>query len=142
MSDRARDALEHELKCQCGCTLDVYTCRTTDFGCEVSPAMHRDVVRLVEGGYGAGEILAAFVETYGEIALTAPPKRGFNWVAYLAPGVAMLTGGVLLTNLIKKRGAIADAVSPQPSLAASVQAPDGVSAEDLVRLDRALRGED
>ena len=51
MSDADRDALEHNLHCQCGCTLDVYTCRTTDFTCPVSPAMHQDVRRLVAGGY-------------------------------------------------------------------------------------------
>ena len=43
LNSEQRDALEHRLKCQCGCILDVYTCRTTDFSCPVSPAMHRDV---------------------------------------------------------------------------------------------------
>ena len=56
-----RDALEHRIHCQCGCTLDVFTCRTTDFSCQVSPAMHRDVMALVDGGYSAQEIIDAFV---------------------------------------------------------------------------------
>ena len=47
MSPDERDALEHRLHCQCGCRLDIYTCRTTDFTCPVSPSMHRDVVSLV-----------------------------------------------------------------------------------------------
>src|SRR4051812_48717681 len=51
MTDTARDELEHHIRCQCGCTLDVFTCRTTDFSCQVSPAMHRDVMALVKGGY-------------------------------------------------------------------------------------------
>ena len=29
MTDAKRDDLEHQIKCQCGCPLDVYTCRTT-----------------------------------------------------------------------------------------------------------------
>ena len=74
--------LEHQIRCQCGCTLDVYTCRTTDFSCQVSPAMHRDVMSLVEGGYSAQEILDAFVDTYGERALMAPKKEGFNLAGY------------------------------------------------------------
>ena len=73
-----RDDLEHHIRCQCGCTLDVYTCRTTDFSCQVSPAMHRDVMALVEGGYWAQEIIDAFVETYGERALMAPNKVGLQ----------------------------------------------------------------
>src|SRR5689334_4172708 len=53
VSTDERDALEHRIRCQCGCTLDVYTCRTTDFSCQVSPSMHRDVMSLVSGGYSA-----------------------------------------------------------------------------------------
>ena len=30
MTDAQRDDLEHQIHCQCGCNLDVYTCRTTD----------------------------------------------------------------------------------------------------------------
>ena len=92
MSKDERDALEHEIRCQCGCTLDVYTCRTTDFSCQVSPAMHRDVLSLVEGGYSAQEILDAFVQTYGERALMSPKREGFNWAGYLVPFAALGAG--------------------------------------------------
>src|SRR5690349_24912016 len=51
-----RDALEHRIRCQCGCTLDVYTCRTTDLSCQVSPSRHRDVMAPVSGGQSAPEI--------------------------------------------------------------------------------------
>src|SRR5437762_13531071 len=51
MTDAQRDELEHQIHCQCGCNLDVYTCRTTDFACSVSPAMHADVMQLVSGGH-------------------------------------------------------------------------------------------
>src|SRR5689334_24563459 len=87
-----RDALEHGIRCQCGCTLDVYICRTTDFSCQVSPAMHRDVIALVEGGYSAQEILDAFVGTYGERALMSPKREGFNLAGYLMPFAALAAG--------------------------------------------------
>ncbi|MEO8578092.1 MAG: cytochrome c-type biogenesis protein CcmH [Gemmatimonadales bacterium] len=102
MTDEKRDALEHELKCQCGCVLDVYTCRTTDFSCGVSPAMHHDVMNLVSGGYTAPEILAAFQKVYGEQVLMSPLKEGFNWVGYLMPFAALITGGVVVAGLIRK----------------------------------------
>src|SRR5476649_2827294 len=89
MTALERDALERRIHCQCGCTLDVFTCRTTDFSCHVSPAMHRDVMALVEGGYGAQEILDAFTKTYGERALMSPRKSGFNLLAWFTPGVAL-----------------------------------------------------
>lgn len=136
-----RDALEHRIKCQCGCILDIYTCRTTDFTCQVSPAMHRDVLRLVEGGYDAQEILDAFVQTFGEVALTEPKKEGFNWAGYLAPGIAIATGAVAITMMLQKWGAEARLAAVSRAAAAPVggAAVPGMSADDLSRLDRAMR---
>lgn len=141
LTDGERDALEKELKCQCTCILDVYTCRTTDFTCGVSPAMHRDVVRMVEGGYDRAEIKAAFVETYGEVVLTAPVKQGFNWLGYLAPGIVMATGGVILTMMLRRWSA---QTTPAPAGAvpdASAAIPAGTSDEELARLAAAIRDE-
>ena len=92
MTDDERDDARAQIRCQCGCTLDVYICRTTDFSCQVSPAMHRDVIALVEGGYSAQEILDAFVETYGERRADGAQAEGFNWAGYLVP-FAALGGG-------------------------------------------------
>lgn len=136
-----RDALEHRIKCQCGCILDIYTCRTTDFTCQVSPAMHRDVLRLVEGGYDAPEILDAFVQTFGEVALTEPKKEGFNWAGYLAPGIAIMTGAVVITMMLRKWGAEARVAAEARAAAAPAGGAvvPGLSADDLARLDRAMR---
>ena len=153
MTPLERDQLERQLKCQCTCILDVYTCRTTDFTCGVSPAMHRDVLRLVEGGYTAQEIKDAFVATYGEVALTAPVKQGFNWAGYFAPAVVMTTGGIILTMMIKRwtaRAAVnaasataAAAAAGGASVGAAAAAPRiDASAEELARLEKALREED
>src|SRR5690348_16662845 len=97
-----RDELEHRIRCQCGCTLDVYTCRTTDFSCQVSPSMHRDVMSLVAGGYSAQEIIDAFVGVYGERVLMAPPAAGFNLLGWIAPFVA-LGGGALVVSVLLRR---------------------------------------
>jgi cytochrome c-type biogenesis protein CcmH len=147
MTDLERDALEKRLKCQCTCTLDVYTCRTTDFTCPVSPAMHADVMRLVAGGHTADEILDAFVETYGEVALMAPKKEGFNWAGYFAPAVALATGGVVLTMMLRRwsrdaqAGQAARAAAAASGGATSGGAPAApvASADELARLERALR---
>jgi len=102
MTDGQRDDLEHQIHCQCGCNLDVYTCRTTDFACSVSPAMHADVMGLVAGGHTAPEILAAFRAVYGEKVLMAPLKSGFNLVGYTMPFVALGTGAVIVAALLKR----------------------------------------
>jgi cytochrome c-type biogenesis protein CcmH len=102
MTDAQRDDLEHQLHCQCGCNLDVYTCRTTDFACSVSPAMHADVMGLVSGGHSAAEILAAFKSVYGEKVLMAPGKSGFNLVGYTVPFIALGAGAVVVAALLKR----------------------------------------
>src|SRR6266513_1505274 len=102
MTAAQRDDLEHQIHCQCGCNLDVYTCRTTDFSCSVSPAMHADVMGLVAGGHTAQEILAAFKAVYGEKVLMAPVKSGFNLVGYTMPFVALAAGAVIVSALLKR----------------------------------------
>ena len=102
MTDAQRDDLEHQIHCQCGCNLDIYTCRTTDFACSVSPAMHADVMGLVAGGHTAQEIVAAFTAVYGEKVLMAPQKSGFNLVGYTMPFVALGAGGVIVASLLKR----------------------------------------
>jgi len=137
VSTAERDDLEHRLRCQCGCTLDVYTCRTTDFSCQVSPAMHRDVMELVSGGYSAQEIVEAFVGTYGERVLMAPPANGFNLLGWVAPFIALGGGAVLVVAALRRwqRPSRAVAVA-QPTRAAR---PNGATDDELARLDAAVR---
>lgn len=135
MTPDERDALEHRIHCQCGCTLDVFTCRTTDFACQVSPAMHRDMLALVEDGYGAQEILDAFVGTYGERALMAPTRKGFNVVGYALPGTLIAAGAVFL-GVMLRRWRRPGPGAPQPvGLARTLDA----SPDELARLDAAIR---
>ena len=139
VSGAERDELEHRLRCQCGCTLDVYTCRTTDFSCQVSPSMHRDVLALVAGGYSAQEILEAFVGVYGQQVLMAPPATGFNLFGWAAPFVALGGGAVLVVALLRnwRRAPASERVS-QPR-AARV---DGATDEELARLHEAVRDDE
>src|SRR3954463_2449211 len=101
VSTAERDELEHRIRCQCGCTLDVYPCRTTDFSCQVSPSMHRDVMSLVSGGYSAQEIIDAFVGVYGQRALMAPPASGFNLLGWVAPFAVLGGGAILVAGLLR-----------------------------------------
>ena len=141
LTDDQRDALEHRIRCQCGCTLDVYVCRTTDFSCQVSPAMHRDVIALVEGGYSAQEIVDAFVDTYGEVALMAPKREGFNWAGYLVPFGALAAGGAAVVTVLRRMQqrtahVAAAAHAPLPG------SPALGTADELARLDAAIRRDD
>ena len=135
MTPDERDALEHRIRCQCGCTLDVFTCRTTDFSCQVSPQMHRDVLALVQGGYDRDEILAAFVDSYGERVLMSPPRAGFNLLGYILPGIALAIGAIVLAVLIRRWGRATTPSTPRARRPAAADA----TPEEIARLEAAIR---
>jgi cytochrome c-type biogenesis protein CcmH len=137
--DERIKAIEHRLACNCGCTLDVFTCRTTDFTCTYSPELHREVVAMDRAGKTAQEILDGFVDKYGEKALMAPKAEGFNLWGYLLPGSAILVaGGTLVALIARRRIAVADpGAAPAPP--SSGERPGaGASPEEMERLRRAL----
>lgn len=137
VDDKQLELLERKLACPCPCTLDIYTCRTTDFTCGISPAVHRDIMGLVDGGYSADEIMDALLGTYGDFILTSPRKRGFNLLAWIAPAAAITAGGVAIGALLRRwrRGAaVPTAAGGSGSGAAADATP-----EELARLEAALR---
>ena len=135
-TDAAFQAIEKRLKCSCGCGLDIYTCRTTDFNCTYSPGLHRQVVALAEQGKTAQEIIDAFVAQYGQQVLMAPPKRGFNLAGYFVPSLAVLVAGGFLIRMLRRwtRAAAADAAARAPSSGAGLDA----SPAELEQLRREL----
>lgn len=136
MTPLERDDLEHRIKCQCGCVLDVFTCRTTDFSCSVSPAMHSDVLALVEGGYTEPEILAAFQSVYGERVLMAPVKSGFNLLGYAMPFIVLGAGAVLVATVMRRWRRVR---APE---SVAITAPElSATSEELARLDAAVRND-
>jgi cytochrome c-type biogenesis protein CcmH len=130
-------AIEQRLACNCGCTLDVFTCRTTDFTCTYSPRLHQEVLALRDQGKTAQEILDAFVDKYGEKALMAPKPEGvINLTGYLLPGGLIAAAAAGLVLFITRRKAAVAAVTARttPASALEVQA----SPAELDRLRRAL----
>ena len=138
VSTERRDELEKHLKCQCGCPLDIYTCRTTDFACPVSPRVHADVQALIAGGYSEAEIREAFVAVYGERVLTAPKPQGFNLLAYVAPFAAITVFGGFAAWVISRW-------RRQPAIDADgeVRIPQSAgTADELARLEAAVRNDE
>jgi cytochrome c-type biogenesis protein CcmH len=136
--DSLVQALEHKIRCTCGCSLDVFTCRTTDFTCATSPAMHRLVMARLDSSMTAEQVIAAFQRQYGESIMMQPPRHGFNWTAYVMPFVALGVGIWLVAWLMRrwirsapKTPIESEGAAPPP---ATVEAQD----EELERLKREL----
>lgn len=133
-ADPAIQTLEKRLRCTCGCGLDVYTCRTTDFSCTTSPAMHRQVLALQDRGLTDEQVVQAFVDEHGESVLMAPPKKGFNLAAYFVPGILIVVASAVLFVVLRRWTRATAAV---PAAAAAAGAPPA-SPEELARLQREL----
>ena len=129
-------AIERRLRCTCGCTLDVYTCRTTDFSCTYSPAMHQVVVAQVQQGAKPDQIIQAFIDRYGETVLMAPAPRGFNLAGYLVPGLTIAGLGLALVAWLTRRRS--ELMPPAPSNTGPAGPDSPPDAAQLERLRRAL----
>ena len=134
-NDAAIQEIEKQIKCTCGCTLDVYTCRTTDFTCPVSPKMHQRVLELAAAGSSGDEIIAEFVREHGVAILMAPPKRGFNLAGYFLPSVVILAAAALLVFAMRRWVRRA----PRAPLPAESGADAPGSRAELERLRRELQ---
>jgi cytochrome c-type biogenesis protein CcmH len=130
--------IEEKIRCTCGCNLSVYTCRTTDFECTVSPAMHRDVLARLDAGMSEAQVLASFEKQYGEMIFMEPPKRGFNWLAYIMPFLGLAVGLGLVTGVVRRWFRASPEEERAAADAAPAALPGDVSPEELENLKREL----
>jgi cytochrome c-type biogenesis protein CcmH len=146
-NDAVVQGLERRLKCTCPCNLDIYTCRTTDFTCTYSPALHLELLELRKNGKSESEVVDAFVAKYGERILMAPEPTGFNLAGYLVPGTVLLVAGGLLAGVLLRRSRVlstagtATMAGHDIATAAGPASANGMSTippEDAERLRRAL----
>lgn len=95
--------LERNLKCNCGCGLDVHSCQF-QMQCGTSPVWSERIRRSLAAGETPEAIEASFVADFGPTVLMTPPPRGFNLVGYLLPAATIVAAGMLI-GLLVRRGA-------------------------------------
>ncbi len=89
--------MEAEIMCDCGCTMVLNTC-----SCGRSDAMRTRIDTMIGEGSSKDEIINTFVSQYGEIILSAPTRKGFNLVAYIAPMTIFVLGLMVVIFLIRR----------------------------------------
>ncbi|MDA8187828.1 MAG: cytochrome c-type biogenesis protein CcmH [Dehalococcoidales bacterium] len=97
------EEITKELMCQCGCNMVLYNCDCSNAGKE------REFIRTkLDEGQTRQQIIAYYVEQYGETVLSAPTKEGFNIAAWTFPFAALSVGivavGLVLRRWIGSRG--------------------------------------
>ncbi|HEX3034839.1 MAG TPA: cytochrome c-type biogenesis protein [Thermodesulfobacteriota bacterium] len=64
--------------------------------------MRKIIRKKLEEGKSKEEIIAFFVDRYGETILAAPPAKGTNWLLWLLPGFGLVIGGVGIVLFLRK----------------------------------------
>lgn len=65
--------------------------------------LRREIRRLMTEGKTDAEIFDFLVQRYGEFALYRPRMSGITLLLWLAPGVFLLVGGIVVYRVLKKR---------------------------------------
>jgi cytochrome c-type biogenesis protein CcmH len=88
--------LERELVCP--------TCDTTlaMSNAPIAERMRVDIRERIEAGQTKSEIKAALVEQFGEAVLAAPPRSGFNLLAWLLPLGGIVAAALAVTLLARR----------------------------------------
>lgn len=123
--DRSTRFIEEELLCQCGCTMGVAVC-----DCGTAEEIRKTIASMMKEGKTKDQILASFVDQYGEQVLQAPTKRGFNLSAWLTPFAALLVGLAVLYWLLRTW------VFKYRTTAAAADVGAGGAAEQLTEKDQ------
>lgn len=82
------------LMCTCvDCTMVLYDCN-----CGTADEMVATIRGMLDNGLGTTDVIQAYVARYGQVILSAPPKEGFNLIAWVVPFVILgaATGVVLM----------------------------------------------
>jgi cytochrome c-type biogenesis protein CcmH/NrfF len=127
--------IEESLTCQCGCGLTVHSCNHLQ--CPSGDPIKKEIAERLARGEDKETILQAFRQRYGEKVLSSPTFRGFNWFAWITPFAVVLTGGLVMSLVIRRwvRAPRAPAVS-SPSLATSDDPLRRRLARELEEFDR------
>ena len=69
---------------------------------ELATQMRAIIKQKLEEGESKKEIIAYFVDRYGETILGAPPTKGANWFIWVLPAVAVIFGGAGIAIFLHK----------------------------------------
>ncbi len=66
--------------------------------------MRQIIRKKLQEGESKEQIIAYFVNRYGETILAAPPAKGVNWLLWILPGLAVVVGGLGIGLFLYKSG--------------------------------------
>jgi cytochrome c-type biogenesis protein CcmH len=100
-----------KIMCQCGCNSVLSECPHQDCGWGIPAKTY--IEEQLQAGKTEAEMVQYYVQQYGEKILAAPPKAGFNMMAWIIPFAGLIIGGgalYLVVRMWAQRRAGAEAV--------------------------------
>ncbi len=97
--ERRFNALVAELRC--------VMCQNqslADSNAQIAHDLRREVFDLMRSGRSDEEIRSFLVERYGEFVLYRPRFGGHTALLWLAPGLVLLAGGLVVVRIVRARG--------------------------------------
>ncbi|MBI5427397.1 MAG: cytochrome c-type biogenesis protein CcmH [Nitrospinae bacterium] len=90
--------IENAIMCECDdkCGKVLINCN-----CSTSDKHRATIEKQIESGLAKEQIIQAYVDKYGEKALSAPTKKGFNLTAWIMPFAALIAGGIGIGKIIR-----------------------------------------
>jgi cytochrome c-type biogenesis protein CcmH len=98
--------------------------------------MRAEIRQMLEQGWTKGQIKNYYVERYGDRVVGTPPARGWNWLMYVIPPVAILAMAWIFYNSFrtwKRSSLVKDTQSPE------IQNPPAVANDYVARLEAELK---
>jgi cytochrome c-type biogenesis protein CcmH len=124
--------LGHRLMCTCGCAQLLGECNHV--GCPESGRERSELAAAIASGLTDQQILDSFSAKYGATVLAAPPTKGFDLVAWIAP-FAVFAAALLGTILLIRRWG---GLGGKP-LAAGIEEPAAMDPAERERMERVRR---
>ncbi len=125
--------LGHRLMCTCGCAQLLGECNHV--GCPESGRERSELSAMIASGLTDQQVLDSFAAKYGATVLAAPPTKGFDLVAWIAP-FAVFAAALLGTILLIRRWGGLGGGKAQASAA---EEPAGLDPAEQERMDRIRR---
>ncbi|GAV25843.1 cytochrome C domain-containing protein [Carboxydothermus islandicus] len=88
-----------KMVCLCGCGKQkIYECE-----CQEAENIRNEVKKMLNEGKTEAEILSYYVKRDGQERLAAPTAKGFNFLAWIMPGIGLIAGGLFVNYFIRKK---------------------------------------
>jgi cytochrome c-type biogenesis protein CcmH len=114
VSEEAVQQIAAELRCVVCQNLSV-----ADSPSETAQQMRNLIRERLALGQSPEQVVAYFVERYGQWILLSPPRRGFNWLVWVLPFAGLALGLVLVGVIVRRWSRGARPAPPAPLDAAA-----------------------